>query len=50
LIKDGLTLLEKLQIKYYFEVFEVRNNFIPRNFFILEIDFELKNLGCQGLF
>jgi hypothetical protein len=35
--------LEKLQIKYGCEGFEVRNNFPYRNFLRFEMDFELKN-------
>jgi hypothetical protein len=35
-------MLEKIEIKYSFEGFEERNNFIYRNFLIFEVDFELK--------
>jgi hypothetical protein len=33
-------MLNKFQIKYGFEVFQIRNNFPYRNFFIFEVDFE----------
>jgi hypothetical protein len=39
-LKDGLPLLEKSQIKYGIEGFEERNNFLHRNFFRFELDFE----------
>jgi hypothetical protein len=40
--KYGLPELKKFQIKYSFEVFEIRNNFPYRNFLIFKMDFELK--------
>jgi hypothetical protein len=40
--KDGLPLLNKVEIKYGREGFEERNNFLHRNFFIFEMGFELK--------
>jgi hypothetical protein len=48
--KKGLPQLKKFRIKYGFEGYEERNNFLHRNFFIFEIDFEIKNLESQGLF
>jgi hypothetical protein len=41
-LKDDLPELEKIEIKYGCEVFEIRSNFPYRNFLILEVDFELK--------
>jgi hypothetical protein len=35
--------LEKIQIKYGYEVFESRNNFPYRNFLIFETEVELKS-------
>jgi hypothetical protein len=40
--KKGLPELDKFEIKYDFEGFEERNNFIHRNFFRFGTDFELK--------
>jgi hypothetical protein len=40
--KGGLSVLEKFQIKYVCEGFEVRNNFPYINFLISETKFELK--------
>jgi hypothetical protein len=40
--KDGLSKFKKLQIKYRFEVNEIRNNFSYWNFPKLGIEFELK--------
>jgi hypothetical protein len=39
-----------LEIKYCWEGFAGRNNFLYKNFFRFEMDFELKFLGSQGLF
>jgi hypothetical protein len=39
-LKDGLLLLEKFQIKYGMEGFEERDNFLHRNFFGFELNFE----------
>jgi hypothetical protein len=33
-------MLQNLQIKYVIEEFEEGNNFLHRNFFIFELDFE----------
>jgi hypothetical protein len=41
-LKDELPVLQKLQIKYDFEDFEVRNNFPDWNFPKFELEFELK--------
>jgi hypothetical protein len=41
-LKDGLLLLEKFQIKYGMEGFEERDNFLHRNFFRFELNFEWK--------
>jgi hypothetical protein len=38
--KDGLPELENFEIKYGFEGFEDKNNFIHKNIFILKVDFE----------
>jgi hypothetical protein len=38
--KDGVLLLGKFQIKYGFEAFEIRNNFLHRNFFRFELYYE----------
>jgi hypothetical protein len=38
-IQKGLSKLKKIEIKYDFEGFEDRNNFLHRNFFRLERDF-----------
>jgi hypothetical protein len=40
--KDGLPVLEKNQLKYGCEGFEVRNDFPYVNFLIFETKFELK--------
>jgi hypothetical protein len=40
LSKTGLTGLRKFQIKYGCEVFETRSNFLHRNFFRFQVDFE----------
>jgi hypothetical protein len=40
--------LEKFKIKYGIEGFEERNNFLQRNFFIFEFDFELKIRDALG--
>jgi hypothetical protein len=42
LSKQDLPELEKIEIKYSFEVFDERNNFLHRNVFIFEMGFELK--------
>jgi hypothetical protein len=39
-LKDGLLLLQNFQIKYGIEGFAERDNFLHRNFFIFELDFE----------
>jgi hypothetical protein len=39
-LKDGLPVLENFQVKYGIEGFEERDNFIHRNFFRFELDFE----------
>jgi hypothetical protein len=39
-LKDGLLVLENFQVKYGIEGFEERDNFIHRNFFRFELDFE----------
>jgi hypothetical protein len=38
--RKGLPKLGKIEIKYGFEEFEERNNFVHRNFFKLQVDFE----------
>jgi hypothetical protein len=38
--KKDLPELEKFEIKYGFEGFNERNNFIHQNFFIFEVDCE----------
>jgi hypothetical protein len=38
-IKDELLVLEKIQIKYEFDGFEERNNFLHINFFRFEVNF-----------
>jgi hypothetical protein len=40
--KHDLPRIKKFEIKYGFEGFEERNNFIHMNFSIIEMDFELK--------
>jgi hypothetical protein len=40
--KKDLPLLKKIENKYGCEGFEERNNLLYRNFFKLEMDFELK--------
>jgi hypothetical protein len=40
--KKDLPKLKKFEIKYEFEVFVERNNFLYRNFFRFEMSFELK--------
>jgi hypothetical protein len=41
--KKGLSELKKIEIKYGCDVFEERDNFLHRNFFIFEMDFKRKN-------
>jgi hypothetical protein len=41
-IRINLPKLENFEIKYGFEGFDERNNFIPRNFSKFEMDFKLK--------
>jgi hypothetical protein len=41
-LKSELPVLENFKIKYEFEVFEERNNFLHRNFFRFKLDFEWK--------
>jgi hypothetical protein len=41
-IKDELLVLEKIQIKYEFDGFEERNNFLHINFFRFEVNFHWK--------
>jgi hypothetical protein len=40
LIKTGHSRCQKIEIKYDFEGFEERNNFLHRDFFRFELDFE----------
>jgi hypothetical protein len=40
--KKDIPEIQKFEIKYGCEGFEERNNFLHRNFFRFEIDFELK--------
>jgi hypothetical protein len=40
LIQIGPSRAKKIEIKYGFEEFEDRNNFLHRNFFIFKVDFE----------
>jgi hypothetical protein len=40
--KQDLFKLKKIEIKYYFEEFEERNNFFYRNFFRFEVNFWMK--------
>jgi hypothetical protein len=40
-LKKDLSDLENFEIKYYFEGFEEENNFLHRNFYRFEMDFEL---------
>jgi hypothetical protein len=47
-LKDELPLLQKLQIKYVFEAFEVRNNFPYWNFPKFRLEFELKFKEALG--
>jgi hypothetical protein len=35
--------LEKIEIKYFFEGFDERNNFLHRNLSKFEMDFKIKN-------
>jgi hypothetical protein len=46
--KDGLPVLQKIEIKYDFEGFEDRNNFLHRNFFRPRLDFEWKFRETRG--
>jgi hypothetical protein len=39
-LNNGLPVLEQSQIKYGIEGFEERNNFLHRNFFRFEVNFE----------
>jgi hypothetical protein len=48
--KKGIPKLENFKIKYGFEGFEERNNFIHRNFFRFKIYFELKFLEFKVYF
>jgi hypothetical protein len=41
-------LVENFEIKYGFEGFNERNNFLHRNFFRFEVDFELKFRETSG--
>jgi hypothetical protein len=41
--KQDVPELKKIEIKYGFEVFDERNNFLYRNFPIFRKDFELKS-------
>jgi hypothetical protein len=43
-------LLEKFKIKYGYEGFEDRNNFLHRNFSRFEMDFELKIWESRSVF
>jgi hypothetical protein len=38
--KKGLPRVKKIELKYGFEGFEERNDFLHRNFFRFEVDFE----------
>jgi hypothetical protein len=38
--KKGLPRVKKFELKYGVEGLEERNNFLHRNFFIFEVDFE----------
>jgi hypothetical protein len=38
--KGGISMLENFQIKYAIEGIEETNNFLHRNFFRFEVDFE----------
>jgi hypothetical protein len=43
-------LLDKFKIKYGYEGFEDRNNFLHRNFSRFEMDFELKIWESRSVF
>jgi hypothetical protein len=43
-------LLDKFKIKYGYERFEDRNNFLHRNFSRFEMDFELKIWESRSVF
>jgi hypothetical protein len=42
LSEQGLPILQKFEIKYGFEGFDERNNFSYKNFYLLEMEFEIK--------
>jgi hypothetical protein len=41
-IQIGHSLAQKIEIKYVWKVFEIRNNFTYKDFLRFEMDFELK--------
>jgi hypothetical protein len=49
LIKEGIFILEKFQIKYGIEVLEIRNNFSYWSFLKFGIEFELKIQGSSRI-